>query len=183
MDSLGLLDKDSTIFVLVDIQEKFMSVLYNADEMASNANILVKASEILGIPLLVTEQYPKGLGKTIESIVLPEGNHAIEKVSFSCFGSEEFMKRLKELGKDNLVLFGVEAHVCILKTALDALKNGFKVHVVADAISSRSAENRSLAIERMRQSGVFIIPTETVLFQLIDKAGTDEFKALSKLIK
>jgi nicotinamidase-related amidase len=183
MENLGIIDRGKTVFVLVDIQEKFIPVMHEAEELITNTNILVKSSEILDIPLIVTEQYSKGLGNTTDRISLPEKRHLIEKVRFSCFGSVGFVGRLKELDASSLVLFGVEAHVCILKTALEALKNGYEVHVVADAISSRSAENRSIAIERMRQSGIFITSTEMILFQLLEKAGSDEFKAISRLIR
>jgi nicotinamidase-related amidase len=183
MDKLGIIDRKKTVFVLVDIQYKFIPVIKNIEKVILNSNILVKASEILKIPLIVTEQYPKGLGHTCEKINLPSKKHLIEKVSFSCFGSDEFVKKIKELKVDSIVLFGIEAHVCILKTALDALKNNLDVYVVADAISSRTAENKSIAIERMRQSGVFIVSTEMIVFQLLDKAGTEEFKQISKLVK
>lgn len=102
---------------------------------------------------------------------------------FSCFGSEGFVDRMRNLHAESVVLFGVEAHVCMLKTALDAQERGLDVHVVADAMSSRTEENKNLAIERMRQSGIFIVSTEMVLFQLLEKAGTGEFKAISALIK
>ena len=183
MNKLGVIDRKKTVFVLVDIQDKFIPVIKDIEKIISNSNILVKASEILNIPLIVTEQYPKGLGRTYEKISLPSKKYPIEKVSFSCFDSDEFVKKIKELKVDSIVLFGIEAHVCILKTALDALKNNLEVHVVADAISSRTAENKSIAIERMRQSGVFIVSTEMILFQLLDKAGTEEFKLISNLVK
>lgn len=183
MRDLGILERGKTVFVLVDIQDKFVPVMQDADGLISNADILVRTSEIVGIPLLVTEQYPKGLGKTTDRISLTEGNGRIEKVHFSCFGSDDFRKRLKGLGKESIVIFGVEAHVCILKTALDAMKEGYKVHVVADAVSSRTESNRALALERLRQSGAFIVSTEMILFQLMDRAGTDEFKAIRKLIR
>jgi nicotinamidase-related amidase len=183
MAKLGIIDRKKTVFVLVDIQDKFIPVINDIDKVISNSNILVKASEILNIPLIVTEQYPKGLGHTFEKINLPDKKHLIEKVSFSCFDSDEFVKKLKELKVDSIVLFGTEAHVCILKTALDALKNNLEIYVVADAISSRTDENKSIAIERMRQSGVFIVSTEIILFQLLDKAGTEEFKKISNLVK
>lgn len=183
MEKLGIIDKKKTVFVLIDIQDKFIPVIKDIDKLISNSNILVKASEILNIPLIVTEQYPKGLGHTYEKIDLPDKKYLIEKVSFSCFESEKFIKKIKELKVNSIVLFGIEAHVCILKTALDALKNNLDVYVVADAISSRTAENKSIAIERMRQSGVFIVSTEMILFQLLDKAGTEEFKLISKLVK
>lgn len=183
MKNLGTVDKKKTAFVLVDIQDKFIPVMKNIEKMISNSNILINASKILNIPLIVTEQYPKGLGHTTKKINLPDRKNVIEKLSFSCFGSEEFVKKIKELNVDSIVLFGIEAHVCVLKTALDALKNNFEVHVVADAISSRTDENKSLAIERMRQSGVFVVSTEMILFQLLEKADTEEFKLISNLIK
>ena len=183
MNPLGIINRNKTAFVLIDIQEKFIPVIKDMERVISNANVLVKASEILEVPLIVTEQYPKGLGKTSNEISLPLNQHLIEKTEFSCFGNKEFVEKIKELGVDSIILFGIEAHVCILQTALDALKNGLDVHVIADAISSRTLENKSIAIERMRQSGIFIISTEMLLFQLLGKAGTEEFKLISGLIK
>lgn len=183
MNSLGIIDRNKTVFVLVDIQEKFIPVIDSVEGVIQNANILVKASEILKIPLIVTEQYPKGLGKTSDKIQLPQNRYLIEKTAFSCFGCDEFVKKIRELSIDSIVLFGIEAHVCILKTALDALQNKLEVHVVADAVSSRTKENKQIAIERMRQSGSFIVSTEMLLFQLLHKAGTKEFKLISELIK
>ena len=133
--------------------------------------------------MVITEQHPKGLGHTSNKIKLPKKKYLIEKDHFSCFGSKEFTNKIKELEVDSLVLFGIEAHVCILKTALDGLKNKFDIYVVADAISSRTLENKSLAIERMRQSGVFIVSCEMIIFQLLEKAGTENFKKIYKLVK
>ena len=183
MNSLGIINRNKSVFILIDIQEKFIPVIKNTDKLISNANILLEASEILKIPLIVTEQYPKGLGRTSNKISLPSNHYVIEKTEFSCFGNEEFVKKIKKLAVDSIVLFGVEAHVCILQTALDALKNNLDVHVVADAISSRTEENKQIAVERMRQSGVFIVSTEMLLFQLLGKAGGEEFKSISKLVK
>jgi nicotinamidase-related amidase len=183
MGEFGILDRRKTAFVLVDVQEKFIPVIHDVDKVIKNSNVLIGAAEILGIPLIVTEQYPKGLGKTCERIKLPKDSKVIEKVHFSCFGSGGFLKEVEKLKVKSIILFGIEAHVCILNTALDALKNGFEVHVVADAVSSRSAENKSIEIERMRQSGAFIASTEMILFQLMEKSGTGEFRQISKLIK
>jgi nicotinamidase-related amidase len=183
MENLGIIKKDGAAFVLMDIQERFVPVIDNIETVLSNANILVEASRILKIPLIVTEQYPKGLGKTSAKIRLPENTVAIEKLSFSSFQSREFVKKLREQDIKTIVLFGVEAHVCILQTALDAIKNGIEVHVIVDAIASRSDENRTIALERMRQSNVFLASTEMIIFQLLEKAGTEEFKAISRLIK
>ena len=183
MNKLGIIKKAKTAFVLVDIQEKFIPVIKDVNKVISNSNILIKASEILKIPLVVTEQYPKGLGYTSKKIKLPKKKYLIEKNHFSCFDSKEFTDKIKALKVDSLVLFGIEAHVCILKTALDGLRNKFNVYVVADTISSRTLENKSLAIERMRQSGVFIVSCEMIIFQLLEKAGTEDFKKIYKLVK
>ena len=183
MDDIGILQGNKTAFVLIDVQEKFMPVIDGIDRVISNSNMLIKASEILKIPLVVTEQYPKGLGKTIDEIKLPGKQKIISKVCFSCFGSDEFEQELEKLDPENLVLFGIESHVCVLRTALDALERGFSVHIAADAVSSRNPENSKLALERMRQAGAFISPAETIVFQLIDAAGTEEFRKISELVK
>lgn len=181
--TLGILNKKKTLFVLVDVQERFVPVMHEMDRAMKNINILCKASNILGIPLVVTEQYPKGLGKTHEKVDLPANVIKVEKTHFSCFGCEAFAQEIKKIDPKAIVLFGVEAHVCILKTALDAAAKGIEVHVVADAITSRKPENKKIAIKRLRQSGAFIVSTEMILFQLLDKAGTEEFKQISELVK
>src|SRR3989338_1242210 len=180
MNHLGIINKENTAFVLIDLQEKFVPVIYDIDCITKNIDVLVKASRILGLPLIATEQYPKGLGHTINKI---EIDKIIEKISFSCFDNNEFKNKLRNLKAKILVLFGIEAHVCVLKTALDGIKNNFEVHVVSDAISSRTLENKKIAIERMKQSGVFIASTEMILFQLVKEAGSNEFKEISRLIK
>lgn len=184
MDKIGMVEREKTVFVNVDIQEKFVPAIENVEGVIRNSIILVKSAGILKIPLLVTEQYPKGLGHTVDRIPLSKENEIIEKKSFSCFGSHEFTKAVEKLDDvDTLVLFGIEAHVCILNTALHSLKRNYNVHVIADATSSRKKYDKEIAIERMRQSGVFIDTTESLLFQLMKEAGTEEFKQISKLIK
>ncbi|MFH0974881.1 MAG: hydrolase [Spirochaetota bacterium] len=183
MDKLGIIEKSKTAFVEIDIQDRFNTAIKGIKEVISNARILIQAAGILNIPVVATEQYPKGLGRTLREIMLPKNAAIIEKLHFSCFGNSEFRNKITALGVESLVLFGVEAHVCLLKTALDALKLNLEVHLVADAVSSRTLKNKSIALERMRQSGVFIVSTEMILFQLLEYSGTEEFKAISKLIK
>lgn len=183
MDKLGIIDRNRAVFVLVDAQERLLKAMENRDQVISNANKLIEAAKIMGIPLIVSEQYPKGLGSTSPRISLPDATRPIEKISFSCFGSEDFKSRLRHLGRDTLVIFGTEAHICVLKTALDAMKEGLQAHVVSDAVSSRREEDRKAGIDRMRQSGVFIVSSEMALFQLMDEAGSEEFKAVSSLVK
>jgi len=180
---LGIVKRNEVAFILIDIQEKFMPVIYNIESVIANSNILIKGASILKIPIIVTEQYPRGLGKTVDKIELEADQKIIEKMSFDCFGCYEFVRELDSLNVKTLVLFGIESHVCVLKTSLEALSRGYEVHVVADATSSRTQDNKNIALERLRQSGVFISSTEMILFQLIDQAGTEEFRDISKLVK
>jgi nicotinamidase-related amidase len=179
----GMIEKGKTAFLMVDVQEKFLPAVCGAEKLVKNANILLKGAGILGVPVFVTEQYPKGLGHTCAEIEMPEGKEVFEKCSFSCFGCRGLPEKLKEMGIKSIVLFGVESHVCILQTALDAMHRGLEVHVAEDAVSSRMEENRCIGIERMRQSGAFIASAEMVLFQLLKTSGSDEFKEISKLVK
>ena len=167
----------------MDLQEKFAPVISGFGGIAARASMLVRAADILGIPLVVTEQYPKGLGRTVKQAGLDGSVKPIEKVHFSCFGSGEFVQRIRELGTDTLVIFGIEAHVCVLQTALDAVKRGMNAVVIADAVSSRKKEDKDAALDRMRQGNIKVETAEMVLFQLMDKAGTDEFKKISELVK
>ena len=176
----GLVQPDTTAFLVIDEQERLMPVIHESQRVFDNTNKLIEGARILGVDLWVTEQYPKGLGGTCPEVEL--GDHQpFEKTCFSCMLLDEVASRVA--GKRSLVLCGVEAHICVLKTALDALSKGFEVHVVADAVSSRTPENHRYALERLRQSGAYIVSTEMILFQLMDYAGTDEFKAISRLIK
>lgn len=182
-NSVGLIDKNKAVLLIIDYQESLMSLIYENEAIIANANKLVKGAEILGVATLVTEQYPKGLGHTCKEIELSPDQEIIEKISFSCILSDKVTAALKNLGTKTLILAGIEAHICVLKTALDAKAAGYEVHVVADAISSRTEANRRAAIRRMEQAGIFIISTEMLLFQLMDEAGSSSFKQISQLVK
>ena len=181
--NLGLLVKEQTALLVIDVQERLMPVIFEQEKIFANVNKLLRGAEILGLETIITEQYPKGLGNTCKEVEIGESKTLIEKVCFSCMQSEPVTEQLKLTNKKSLIVCGVESHICVLKTTLDALKQGYEVHVVADAVSSRTAENKQLALDRMRQAGAFITSTEMILFMLLDKAGTDEFKAISRLIK
>lgn len=183
MATTGFIQKEKTALLIIDIQEKLMPVILDAEMVFANTNKLLKGASILNIPVILTEQYPKGLGNTCAEIELPENILPVEKMCFSCMRSENIIQQLKANNITTLILCGVESHICVLKTALEALENNFEVHVVADAVSSRTKENKQLSLERIRQSGAFIVSTEMILFQLIDEAGTEAFKAISRLIK
>ena len=177
----GKLKKEDCLLLVIDIQERLIPVIYQHEEVIHNANILLKGMEILGVPVIVTEQYPKGLGNTCKEIILGDDAKVMEKITFSCLGNDHIKESVQT--KKQIIICGVEAHICVLKTALDLLDEGYQVHLITDAVSSRKKENKQVAIERMKQSGVFISSTEMILFQLLDKAGTEEFKLISKLIK
>lgn len=181
--NLGLPVKEHTALLVIDVQERLMPVIYESDKIFANVNKLLKGAAILNLETIITEQYPKGLGNTCKEIELTEGANIIEKTCFSSMLSTEVNDQLKLTNVKSLIICGVEAHICVLKTALDALKAGYEVHIIADAVSSRTAENKQLAIKRLRHAGACISSVEMILFQLLDYAGTDEFKAISKLIK
>ena len=177
----GKLNLEDCLLLVIDIQERLIPVIHQHEEVIHNANILLKGMEILGVPVIVTEQYPKGLGNTCKEILLGEDAKVMEKITFSCLANDYIKESVQS--KKQIIICGVEAHICVLKTALDLLDEGYQVHLITDAVSSRKKENKQVAIERMKQSGVFISSTEMILFQLLDKAGTEEFKLISKLIK
>ncbi|MFY9223125.1 MAG: hydrolase [Blastocatellia bacterium] len=183
MENVGLLKRTETALLIIDLQEKLMPVIYNRTEIFSNVNKLIAGAEILSVPIIITEQYSKGLGHTCSDVQLPNNPLIIEKMCFSSMLSNEVVNKLQELKIKSLIIAGVEAHVCVLKTALDALSQGFEVHIVADAVSSRKAFDKETALERLRQVGSYIVTVEMILFQLMDFAGTEEFKKISRLIK
>lgn len=153
-------------------------------KVTANCLHLIEAARLLDIPLVLTEQYPKGLGPTVKEIkdALPS-YRPIEKLTFDCCRVDSFMDALDSLGKKRIILTGMETHICVLQTCLGLLREGFHVHVPQDAVCSRTKENFLAGIEMMRDAGAVITCTETVLFQLLERAGTEEFKAISKRIK
>lgn len=179
----GLLQRESTALLVIDVQERLMPVIDGKEGVFASVNKLIKGAEILGVETIITEQYPKGLGNTCAEVELPATPNIIEKICFSCLQSDPVKEQLKLTNRKSLIICGVEAHICVLKTALDAINDGYEVHIVADAVGSRTAANKQLALDRMRQSGAFITSVEMALFMLLHQAGTDEFKAISKLIK
>jgi nicotinamidase-related amidase len=152
--------------------------------MMGNLKVLVSAARRLDVPVLVTEQYPKGLGRTLPELraLLPDVV-PLEKTTFSCADAEGFLERLRALGADQVILTGVEAHVCVLLTALALLGQGVRVSIVADAVCSRRAATMEIGLEQARQAGAVVTGTETVVFQLLGRADTDAFRELSKMLR
>ena len=152
---------------------------------APDVKILATSARRLGVPILVTEQYPKGLGHTLQELLdtLGPGVEPIAKVTFSCGAVGAFRARIEATGARQVVLTGIEAHVCVLLSALDLIALGYAVHVVADAVTSRTQANWRLAMDQLRQAGAVVTATESVLFQLLQQGDTDEFRELARLLR
>ncbi len=174
---------EDSLLMVIDVQERLIPVIHEHEVVVKNVKILMEGALALGMDTIITEQYPKGLGHTIPELEADAGIPVFPKNHFSCLLDSEVGQYVRPRNKKNLILCGVESHICVLKTALDAAAQGYTVHVVSDAVSSRTPENKQAALERLRQSGVYVVSTEMILFMLIDCAGTAEFKAISKLIK
>jgi nicotinamidase-related amidase len=179
------LDQRRAALVVVDIQESFRQAIPDFAELAARVALVTHAARVLGVPVVVTEQYPKGLGRTAGEVraVLPEGLEPVEKTAFSSCGAGEFVARLEASGARQVVVCGIEAHVCVNQTTHDLLARGYQVHVLTDCVSSRTAENREVGLAKMFQSGALPSSTETALFELLRDAKHEQFKAIQKLIK
>lgn len=172
---------EDSLLVLIDMQERLLPAVGEQAKIVSNAKRLLAMADTLGLPVVVTEQ--EKLGPTV--LEIREHITAFDpilKICFNCFFCEPFVKKIQETGRKTLIVAGIEAHICVTQTALWAL-DGFRVHVVQDAISSRSSENVAIAVERMRTAGVTITSTEMVIYELLQRAGTPEFKAMLPYVK
>lgn len=179
-----LIERDRSCLLVIDVQERLLPSMSEAAAVVTNSSILIKAAKRLRVPVLLSEQYPKGLGRTVAALctLLPEGP-AVEKIEFSCAAAPGYLDRLRATGRDQMVLTGIEAHVCVLQTALQLRAFGYPVFVVADAISSRRPESVAFALARMREAAVVPVTAEMVFFEWLGRAGTPEFKELSVLIR
>ncbi len=183
---MNFINKEDTSFVVVDVQERLMGAMPEdiTERNLKNMKILLEAAKVLGIPVTVTEQYPKGLGPTIDEIKDSVDDFApVEKVVFSCARSPEFESAIKDLGRGSVLLCGVETHVCVLQTAIDMVNKGYTVYVPADAVISRRELDWEKGINLIEKAGAVVGTTEAFLFQLLETAGTDEFKQISKLVR
>jgi nicotinamidase-related amidase len=174
------LDPSRAALVVIDIQEAFRKAVPVFDDVARAAGVLVEGAKVVGTPIAITEQYPKGLGHTVPEVAehLPKGADPIEKVVFSAVEADGF-----DLGgADQVLVCGIETHVCVNQTVIDLLAGGVDVHVAEDAVGSRSKQNWRLGLEKVERAGATLTSVETALFELVRRAGTDEFKQVQKLI-
>lgn len=184
MGHKSILDRRRAGLVVIDIQEKFRPVMEAFNPTALQIATFVEGCSLLKIPILVTEQYPKGLGKTAAEVTvrIPEESIVLEKTCFSSCGLPEFDFQLRERHIEQVMLVGIEAHICVSQTAHDLLALGYQVHIISDAVASRFAHNREIALRKMEQSGAVISSVEMALFELMKTAEAPEFRAIQKLI-
>ena len=175
---------DDSILVVIDCQKRLWKVITGTDALESSMTTLLTGARVLGVPALITEQNPKGLGPTVKPIAeAAEDASSIEKGSFACWGEPSFVSAVRELDRGTLVLMGVETHICILQTALGALAEGYRVHVVADCVGTREPGNQEIGLQRLRASGVVVTCVESVLFEWMQRCDADGFKAIVDLLK
>jgi nicotinamidase-related amidase len=183
-----LIARDKSQLLIVDVQDKLLPAMAEPDRVVERCVRLVRAARTLGVPITFSEQYPQGLGQTVEPLrsALEEAGAVVAKVEFSCLKSDALRERLHDLrreGRPQVVLGGIEAHVCVAQSAIDLEEQGFEAFVVADAVASRAKTSRRLALARLLNSGVEVVDSEMVLFEWLGKAGTPEFKVLQGLVK
>jgi nicotinamidase-related amidase len=175
-----VLDRDRAALVVVDVQEAFRPAVLDFERVAQNAAVLVQGAQILGLPVVATEQYPKGLGHTVPEVAEHlDGVEPLEKVCFAATDADGFDLD----GREQAIVCGIESHVCVSQTAHGLLDRGLEVHVARDAVSSRSEENRELGLHKMESAGAVVTSVETALFELLGAAGSDEFKQVQGLVK
>lgn len=183
-----LLEAQRSVLIVVDLQNKLVPAIDKGDEVVANAGKLLDGAGRLGVPVIVSEQYPKGLGLTVDAITakLPNDSKTVSKLTFSAARSEDFSRNLSELrarGRDQMVICGTETHVCVLQTVADLLAKELPVYLVTDASGARAEKNRRAGVARMAGLGAQCVTSEMVLFEWLEAAGSDDFKELSKLIK
>ena len=182
------LHPSSSVLLVVDVQEKLAAAMQQAsmDRLVASTIVLLESARLLGVPVLATEQYPKGLGSTIAPLAAPlraMGVEPVDKTTFDALGEPRVARALAERAPRAVVLAGMETHICIYQTARELARRGFEVHVVADAVASRREENRALGLALCERAGALVTPAETVAFDWLGRAGTDAFKAISKLVR
>ncbi|MHC4883082.1 MAG: hydrolase [Planctomycetota bacterium] len=179
-----MLTIENACLVIVDVQEKLLPVMANPEQVVKNTAVLIQIAQALDIPILWCQQVPKALGPTVgELSSLLDGAEPTDKSTFSCCGDDAFMKQIDELQSQTAIICGIESHVCVFQTAMDLIQHGLYAHVVSDATSSRTQENKAIGIKRMAKEGAVITSTEMLLFELLRDAKHPKFRELAKLIK
>ena len=179
-----MITQENTTLVLIDVQGNLAEAMYGKEALFDNLERLIKGVQVLNLPIILTEQVPEKLGRTVPRLAeLLNDIVPIEKNTFSCCGDESFISEIKKNGRGQLLIAGIEAHVCVYQTVRDLLNLGYEVHVVVDAISSRRLENKELATGKMMKRGAEITSVEMALFELLEKAEGEEFRQIIKIVK
>jgi len=178
------IERTSAAVVLVDLQERLVSTMDRRQEVLVNARFLAEAAVLLGMPVMVTRQYPQGLGDTVAEIgSVPAASEPVDKLTFDCMGEPEFRHRLEALGRRQIVLAGMETHICVAQTALGLLAADYEPFVVVDAVCSRRELDHEVAIARLRDAGAIVTTAEAVVYEALGRAATPEFRAVLSLVK
>jgi nicotinamidase-related amidase len=190
MSATSIADRTKAVLVVIDLQERLTAAMPARASVLDAADKLVRVAALTGVPVIVTRQYPAGLGdvepRLRAALVVAAGQVSVtttDKTAFDCFSDDAFAARLEETGRRQLIVAGMESHICVVQTVLAGVRAGFDVHVVAEACCSRDAGSHEIALARMRQAGAVVTSTESVLYELVGVAGTDEFRALLKVVK
>lgn len=178
----NLLERSSAVLLIIDVQERINAVMTDQSHMP-RLEVLIEAFRSLGVPVIGSEQYPKGLGGTVEPLAGLLGNTLAAKHTFSCARDSGLREDIAATGRSQVIVTGIETHVCVLSTALDLLEAGYRVHVPHDAVNSRRAADKSWALQRMQQAGAQITTTESAVFELLERCDTPDFKTVAKLVK
>ena len=179
-----ILRSENTALLIIDVQERILKVMRKHENLMENLLKLLRGFKVMQLPVFYTEQYPKGLGPTVAELKDELSEiEAVQKMSFSCSGAGDLFDDLKKKNIEQVVVCGIESHVCVQQTVLDLISAGFQVDVAADGVSSRKKIDYKIALERMRQNGAEVTTVESILFELLNVCGTDQFKAVSKLVK
>jgi len=185
-ENMGIprIERNAAVLVVVDVQERLLPVIHEAARVRRRVSVAARAARVLDLPVIATEQYPKGLGRTAPAVMEALGERVpIEKISFSCCGVDEFDRALAAGGSTTVLVAGIETHVCVLQTCLDLVDRGLSPVLLADCTGSRHEHDHRFAIERLRRAGVIVTTLESALFELVGRAGTDEFRQISRLVK
>ena len=179
-----LIDASSAFLTVIDMQERLLPVMADSEAIERNCSILLQAANQMNVPSLVSEQYPKGLGQTVPTLAgFAKGDAIFSKVEFSCARDSALIKQMEQFGRKQAILCGIEAHICVLQTALELQQQGFEVFVAVDAIGSRSQASKIVASDRMSAAGISLVTTEMAVFEMVRTAAAPQFKTLSKLIQ
>ncbi len=179
-----MLTLENTVLTIIDVQGKLAQIMYDKNPLFANLQRIIRGAQTLNIPILWAEQIPEKLGPTVPEISnLLADQQPITKACFSCCGEERFMKNLKTLNRKQILITGIEAHVCVYQTVMDLLASGYEIHVLADAVSSRTLTNKEIGLNMMKEAGAKIQSVEMVLFELLKRAEGEHFKEIIKIVK